>query len=123
MPPNHVQTVRGMAQELVDRLLARAGRVRLHRARQLRPDDARAVSPYAVSFDPEIAQAGGAGDAAEAGVEIDAAHALQRRASPQGRDVQAVIVENKSGRQAIRASVYVDATGDGDVAAPGRRAL
>ena len=34
-----------------------------------------------------------------------------------GRSVKGIIVENKSGRQAILAKVVVDATGDGDVAA------
>ena len=39
-------------------------------------------------------------------------------AAPQmeGNDVSAVFVENKNGRQAIRARVFVDATGDGDLA-------
>lgn len=34
-----------------------------------------------------------------------------------GNTIKAVIIENKSGRQAIEASVIVDATGDGDIAA------
>jgi len=39
-------------------------------------------------------------------------------ASPliEGRKVKAVFIENKSGRQAVRADVFVDATGDGDLA-------
>lgn len=39
-------------------------------------------------------------------------------AAPQIKDgrVSAVFIENKSGRQAIRAKVFVDATGDGDLA-------
>jgi hypothetical protein len=39
-------------------------------------------------------------------------------AAPQmeGNHVRAVFVENKNGRQAIRAKVFVDATGDGDLA-------
>jgi len=35
----------------------------------------------------------------------------------EGRRVEAVCVENKSGRSAIRASMFIDATGDGDLAA------
>ncbi|GAG58629.1 unnamed protein product [marine sediment metagenome] len=31
--------------------------------------------------------------------------------------IKAVIIENKSGRQAIEAKVYIDTTGDGDIAA------
>jgi len=35
----------------------------------------------------------------------------------EGNIIKAVIIENKSGRQAIEAEIFVDATGDGDIAA------
>ena len=35
----------------------------------------------------------------------------------EGRSIKAVVVENKTGRQAVRAKIFIDATGDGDVAA------
>jgi len=44
-------------------------------------------------------------------------HSLFVAAVTDGNRVEAVIIENKSGRQAVRARVCVDATGDGDVAA------
>ena len=44
-------------------------------------------------------------------------HSLLVAAVTDGDRVEAVIIENKSGRQAVRARVFVDATGDGDVAA------
>jgi hypothetical protein len=44
-------------------------------------------------------------------------HTFYARPQMEGDRVTAVFIENKSGRQAIRAKVYVDATGDGDLAA------
>jgi len=43
-------------------------------------------------------------------------HTYYAGAHLQGRQVRAVFIENKNGRQAIRAKVYVDASGDGDLA-------
>jgi len=43
-------------------------------------------------------------------------HTYYTGAHLDGRRVSAVFVENKNGRQAIRAKVYVDASGDGDLA-------
>jgi hypothetical protein len=43
-------------------------------------------------------------------------HTVYAATSVEGNSVDAVFIENKSGRQAIRAKVFVDATGDGDLA-------
>ncbi len=43
-------------------------------------------------------------------------HTYYTGAHLDGRRVSAVFIENKNGRQAIRAKVYVDASGDGDLA-------
>ena len=43
-------------------------------------------------------------------------HTLYVAAQTEGSCVDAVCIENKNGRQAIRAKVFVDATGDGDLA-------
>lgn len=51
----------------------------------------------------------------EAGVEL-LLHTYVVDASASGGKVQAVIVENKSGRGAITAKVFIDCTGDGDLA-------
>lgn len=53
----------------------------------------------------------------ESGVEILLDTAVCRPIVDDGRGVTGAIVENKSGRQAIRAKVTIDATGDADVAA------
>jgi hypothetical protein len=43
-------------------------------------------------------------------------HTVYASTVVEGARIQAVIVENKSGRQAIRAKEFIDATGDGDLA-------
>lgn len=114
-PPDHVQTVRGYAQELVDRLREAGGACGCTSHGNfgpLKPGEC----PYAVSFDPEVLKQVALEMLCEAGVEI-MFHTWFSDAPSEGRNVHAVVVENKSGRQAIRGRVYVDATGDGDLAA------
>ena len=113
--PNHVQTVRGIAQELVDRLLAAGGACACTahgRFGKLKPGQC----PYAVSFDPETLKRVALEMLAEARVEM-LLHTMFCDALAEARRVQAIVVESKSGRQAIVGEVYVDATGDGDLAA------
>lgn len=66
-------------------------------------------------FDPELLIFQQLKDLSEAGVQIRL-HTLVTDVVMQGSRIEAVIVESKSGRQAIKADVFVDATGDGDVA-------
>lgn len=44
-------------------------------------------------------------------------HTFYARPICDGERIDAVLIENKDGRSAIKASVYIDATGDGDLAA------
>jgi hypothetical protein len=114
-PPDHVQTVRGIAQELVDRLLAEGGACACTahgHFGDLRPGRC----PYAVSFDPEVLRQVILTMLTDAGVGL-MLHTLFCAAPADRRNVAAAVVENKSGRQAIRALIYIDATGDGDAAA------
>ena len=113
--PDHVQTVRGIPQELVDRLLAAGGACACTAHGNFGPMQP-GQCPYAVSFDPEILKRVALEMLCEAGVDI-MLHTVFSDALTEGRNVSAVIVENKSGRQAIQGSIYVDATGDGDLAA------
>jgi len=111
--PNHVQTVRGLAQELVDRLLAEGGACgcTAHgNFGDLKPGQC----PYAVSFDPEILKRVALQMLGEAGVDIRL-HTTFCDVVPEGRSVRAVLVETRSGRQAMAGRIYVDATGDGDL--------
>lgn len=113
--PDHVQTVRGIAQELIDRLLAVGGACgcTAHgNFGELKPG----TSPYAVSFDPEALKQVALSMLAEAGAQI-MLHAVLADAAAEERQVVAAVIETKSGRQAVRGRVYVDATGDGDLAA------
>ncbi len=52
----------------------------------------------------------------EAGVKL-LLHSLMVDIIKEGNTIRGVIVENKSGRQAILAKIFIDATGDGDLAA------
>ena len=44
-------------------------------------------------------------------------HTFYAGAVVDGGRIEAIVIENKNGRQAIRAAVYIDASGDGDLAA------
>jgi hypothetical protein len=114
-PPNHVQTVRGLAQELVDRLKEAGGACGCT-AHGNFGDLQPGAAPYAVSFDPEVLKQMALAMLTEAGVEL-LFHTTFSAAVVDGRRVAACMVENKSGRQALVAKAYVDATGDGDLAA------
>lgn len=114
-PPDHVQTVRGIAQELIDRLLA-AGGACACTAHGHFGELKQGTCPYAVSFDPEVLIWVALEMMEEAGVEL-MLHTWFSSAPSTDRAIEAAIVETKSGRQAIKARIYVDATGDGDVAA------
>ncbi|MHB9031553.1 MAG: FAD-dependent oxidoreductase [Anaerolineae bacterium] len=114
LPPNHVQTVRGLAQELVDRLLA-AGGASAQTAHGHFGTLTPGSCPYAVSFDPEILKGVALEMLLEAGVELRL-HTTFSTVICAGRDISAVVAESKSGRQAFSADIYVDATGDGDLA-------
>jgi len=114
-PPDHFQTVRGLAQELVDRLREAGGACgcTAHgHFGDLRPGEC----PYAVSFDPEVLKTVALEMLTEAGVEL-MLHTVFSDALVQDRAVSSIVVESKSGRQAVQGKLYVDATGDGDLAA------
>lgn len=114
-PPDHVQTVRGLAQELVDRLREAGGACGCTAHGHfgvLKPGEC----PYAVSFDPEVLKVVALEMLQEAGVEL-MLHTWFSDALAAAAEVSAVIVETKSGRQAVRGRIHVDATGDGDLPA------
>ena len=113
--PDHVQTVRGIAQELVDRLLVAGGACACTAHGHFGPMK-QGECPYAVSFDPEVLKLVALEMLSEAGVQI-MLHTTFAHAYTQGRNVSVIVVEDKSGRQAIRGSIYIDCTGDGDLAA------
>ncbi|MGB3087292.1 MAG: FAD-dependent oxidoreductase [Phycisphaerae bacterium] len=114
-PPNTLQTVRGLGEEVVHRLMnigAASGRTAHGDFGTLEKGNL----PYAVGFDPEGLKRVALQMCVEAGVRLllfTWVADVMRHSSR----VTGVIVESKSGRRAVGAKIVVDATGDGDVAA------
>jgi ribulose 1,5-bisphosphate synthetase/thiazole synthase len=108
----------GICKELIDRLLEFGAAKSYPRPKGVIPEwaDGAALSGEAiVDFDPEIFKIVADEMVAEAGVNL-ILYSLVVGSISQKNNVQALIIENKSGRQAILGKVIVDATGDGDVA-------
>lgn len=96
------QVVGGLPFEFVKRMEARGG--------------ARFEMPRGnVSFSPEIYKLVAEEMLTEAGVELYTNSCLTDCVCEDGR-IQAVIFENKNGAEALDAEVFIDATGDGDLA-------
>jgi len=115
-PPDGLQSVKGIAQEIVVELAI------LHGAsgRTAHGDftaklDAGEI-PYAVGFDPEILKYVLFRMCRDAGVRL-LLHSYVCGSVVDGNAIRGIIVENKSGRQGIAGKIIIDATGDGDVAA------
>ncbi|MGE5598012.1 MAG: FAD-dependent oxidoreductase [Bacteroidota bacterium] len=105
------QVVRGLAQELVDRLMARGGslgHVEMERGYDF-------VSRLTLS-DPEDYKLAAQEMVAEAGVDLLLHTYVADVLAGEGR-IEGLVAASKSGLEILRAKVYVDATGDGDLAA------
>lgn len=107
----HWRVVRGYADELLDRLHAVDGLNAPHLSVQDRiAAQAYDISAYKIAADELVLSGGG---------EIlfhTTAVALALRAGTTGIEIDAVIVESKSGRRAIRGLIFIDGSGDGDLA-------
>jgi len=104
-PPDDYQTVRGVAQEIVDRMIASGG-----------AQGSYGIAPYCVPFDPNAFKYAALRMCLDAGVEL-LLHTRCASVAMVGRRVLGVIVETKAERGVVAGQVIVDATGDGDVAA------
>jgi len=91
---------RGPIRELFDRLIARDG----------------AIPGEFVVYDPELYKVTALEMLAEANVEI-LPHTLVSDVVMHDRVLRGIVVENKSGRQAVLSRVTIDASGDADVSA------
>jgi succinate dehydrogenase/fumarate reductase flavoprotein subunit len=125
------QVIAGLCQEFIDRLDARGAAVQ-PTAEQWGSDDADlveeysrwglvwgrspAVVRYAVAYDPEEFRFIANDMVLASGARL-LFHAWGARAIMDGDRIAAVAVESKSGREAIRAKVVIDTTGDGDMLA------
>ncbi|MHC5034590.1 MAG: FAD-dependent oxidoreductase [Planctomycetota bacterium] len=114
-PPCDLQTVRGMGQEVLDRLLEIGGACG-RTAHGDWGDLTFGSAPYAVSFDAEALKRVLLDMVREAGVRLRL-YTFTVGAMVEDGAVTGLVTESKAGRQAMAAAITVDASGDGDVAA------
>jgi hypothetical protein len=117
VPPDGTQTVKGIAQEIILELHKLNGLGQSPYEQRDYPTRSGELS-YSYCVDPEKFKYVTLRMVHEAGVDI-LFHTYFCDAIKEKDDLVGIIVENKSGRQAIYAKVTVDASGDGDVAARG----
>ena len=96
--------VEGLLKELTERMHALGGA----------PTWEEALSKWGVNFDAETFKRVADLMAQEAGVQV-LLHTLVTDVIMDGGKIAAVIIENKSGRQAVRAKIVIDGTGDADI--------
>ncbi len=106
-----LRVVRGVAQELVDRVQALGGGVG-HVLMERGADFVSTLTPV----EPECFKLAAARMCLEAGVTLLLHTTLDEVRATAGH-VEGVVVWNKAGRSLIRSKLYVDCTGDGDMAA------
>lgn len=112
-PPCDLQTVKGLGQEIVDRLI-QAGGASGRTAHGDWGELHQGTAPYAVSFDPEALKMVALSMLRESGVRLRLYTFLAGAIVRDGA-LKALVTESKAGRQALEAKMTVDATGDGDV--------
>lgn len=113
--PDGLQTTKGIGQEVILRLLEAGGTGRSpYQAASVHTDTKGDLS-YAYAIDTEKFKHVVLRMVWEAGVHI-LFHTWVADTILQGDTVTGVVIENKSGRQAVYGKVIVDASGDGDVA-------
>ena len=102
---SHTPIVEGLLREITERMHALGGA----------PSWEEALQHWGIPFDAEALKVVLDDLCQEAGVEL-LLHSYIADVQREGETIQAVMVENKSGRQAVTGKVFVDATGDADIA-------
>jgi hypothetical protein len=116
-PPEALQTVKGIPAEYIAELVRLGGIADMDNyAKQIPHDVTKGDLPYCIGFDPEAAKVAMLNLVKKEGVSLRL-HSWVVAPMLDGSHVTGVIVESKSGRQAIAADIVIDATGDGDIAA------
>jgi hypothetical protein len=115
-PPDALQTVKGIPAEYIAELVRLGGIADYDSYPKAEHDVAGGDLPYCIGFDPEAAKVASLNLICKEGVKLRL-HSWIAAPMLDGSRVTGVIVESKSGRQAIAADVVIDATGDGDIAA------
>jgi hypothetical protein len=113
--PDSVQTVRGIAEEIILTLKQMNGLGQSPYPQKAYPTEP-GLLQYSYAIDTEKFKYVALNLCVQAGVDIMFHTYFCQSVVEDGR-LQAVIVENKSGRQGLQADVFVDASGDADVAA------
>ncbi|MFB3826202.1 MAG: FAD-dependent oxidoreductase [Bryobacteraceae bacterium] len=115
--PEALQTVKGIPAEYIAELVRLGGVADMDNyERTFQHDVRKGDIPYTVGFDPEAAKIASLNLLRKEGVQLRL-HSWVAAPMMDGARVTGVIVESKSGRQAIAADVVIDCTGDGDIAA------
>jgi len=115
-PPEALQTVKGIPAEYIAELVRLDGIADDDPYPKSKHDVTTGDLPYCIGFDPEAAKIASLNLLRKEGVTLRL-HSWVVAPMLDGSRVAGVIVESKSGRQAIAANVVIDATGDGDIAA------
>ncbi len=115
-PHDALQTVKGIPAEYIARLVRLGGVTGIVPYDQPKHDVRIGDLPYCIGFDAEAAKVASLELLQHEGVAMRL-HSWVVAPMMQGSRVTGIIVESKSGRQAIAADIVIDATGDGDVAA------
>jgi hypothetical protein len=114
--PEDLQTVKGIPAEYIAEIVRLGGVADADSYPKLLHDVTKGDIPYCVGYDHEVAKVAALNMIKKEGVEL-LLHSLVVGPMLDGSRVTGVIVESKSGRQAIAADIVIDATGDGDIAA------
>ncbi len=115
--PQALQTVKGIPAEYIAELVRLGGVAdQDNYERNFKHDVTKGDIPYTVPFDPEAAKIASLNLIRKEGVKLRL-HSWVAAPMLEGDRVTGVIVESKSGRQAIAADIVIDCTGDGDIAA------
>jgi hypothetical protein len=115
--PEALQTVKGIPAEYIAELVRLGGVADTDNYERRFPHDVtKGDIPYTVGLDPEAAKVAQLNLLKKEGVKLRL-HSWVAAPMLDGMRVTGVIVESKSGRQAIAADIVIDCTGDGDVAA------
>jgi hypothetical protein len=114
--PEALQTVKGIPADYIAELIRLGGITELDPYPKPAHDAEAGDLPYCIGYDAEAAKIASLNLLKNEGVALRL-HSWVVGPMLDGSRVTGVIVESKSGRQAIGADVVIDATGDGDVAA------
>jgi hypothetical protein len=115
-PPEALQTVKGIPADYIAELVRLGGIAEDDPYPKSKHDTAKGDLPYCIGFDPEAAKIASLNLLKKEGVTLRL-HSWVVGPMLDGARVTGVLVESKSGRQAIAADIVIDATGDGDIAA------